>query len=237
MRKLLIVLSLIGIFAGGILLPGPHRDMQEKPRQYRGHMDRMLDLIGELRTPLAMMMFYRMDLYHELLAQQGTSYTKETQLMPLLRLTTYLDPKLDEAYDLLSFDLIRGHGRQDEAMKILEEGLVYNPDSFVLNSRMGQLLLWRREYRKAIPYLQRALNHPREEQGALDAYNMLALLYHAHGGLREVPLQQQIINVMRKTLPGMGRTEIFQKEIDEGRSAKDVVAPHGQDPLEDLHED
>lgn len=152
-RKLFLGLALWGTLIGASLpLQSAHRALSP-PRPALRWEDVLLDLLGEGRTVLARLLYFKMDAVHEQLDENGVSTFKQSQLFPLLRMVTYLDPSIVDAYDILAYDLFKGHKMLDEAIQITEEGLLYNPSSYVLNWRRAFFALRQKDWQTL---LQRA---------------------------------------------------------------------------------
>lgn len=67
-----------------------------------------MDLLGESRTILARYLWFTAENYHEMLEKQGASGFKEKDVIPIYRIISHLDPKLEDAYDILAADMFFG---------------------------------------------------------------------------------------------------------------------------------
>jgi tetratricopeptide (TPR) repeat protein len=139
----------------------------------RDRGDILLDVFGEFRTVLARYLWFKTDLFHEVLEVQGSKADKETELLPLMRMVSLLDPSMTEAYDSLAYDLSRGHQKMDEALKLLDEGLALNPASFQLNFRRSLLLYREKRYEEAVRDGKQALEVASDEFDQLNAARIL----------------------------------------------------------------
>lgn len=101
--------------------------------------DVLLDLLGEGRTMLGRLLWFKMDMMHEQQDDLNVETFRQKEVVPLLRMINYLDPYLTDAYDTLAYDLYRGYGQLDKAIELIDEGLLYSPDSFELNFRRAFL--------------------------------------------------------------------------------------------------
>jgi hypothetical protein len=120
--------------------------------------DVMLDIFGDARTLMARYLWFKMDIMHETLDSTGIPVFRQKDLLPLMRMTTYLDPTFDDAYDTIAFDLWKGYGRTQEAFDLVMEGLKSIPNSYLLHFRAAflayQMQRWdvvTREARIAFP--------------------------------------------------------------------------------------
>ncbi|NOT43984.1 MAG: hypothetical protein HOP14_05200 [Acidobacteria bacterium] len=117
-------------------------------------------------------------------------------LQPLLDLTTSLDPRFNVAYRFgaifLAEDPPAGAGRPDQAIALLEKGLVAQPGKWEFAQDIGFVhYWWRHDFDSAARWFQRAADMP-------DAPNWLAPLAAvtlAQGGSRESArlLWQQVV--------------------------------------------
>lgn len=103
------------------------------------YQDVFLDLLGEGRTLLARILWFKADLYHEQQDAGGVNTFQQKEVIPLLRMVTYLDPTFDDAYDTIAYDLDEGFQQTLLAVDLVDEGLVYSPHSFSLNLRRALL--------------------------------------------------------------------------------------------------
>lgn len=92
----------------------------------------LLDAFGEGKTLLARYLYFKAEIYHEVLDLQGVPHAKQKDAMPLLRMVTYLDPSLTETFDIIAWDLWKGWGEEKQALDLLEEAITYNPSSHLL---------------------------------------------------------------------------------------------------------
>jgi tetratricopeptide (TPR) repeat protein len=179
-RRIVAPLFLL-LWLAGTFLPSWYEEKLLPPVEKRSRIDVLLDVLGESRTILARYLFMKADVYHHVLEKQGVYSTKEQDVLPLYRLCTYLDPRMEEAFDLLVYDLNTGYGDQASALAVLEEGLLYTPKSVKLNLRKAQIFLLAKEYEKAIPAAQLAVENSTDE---FDTRNSLRVLYHSYEHLQ-----------------------------------------------------
>jgi hypothetical protein len=140
------------------------------------YQDVLLDLLGEGRTMLARYLWFKMDLLHEQMDDQGTATFKQKEIVPLLRMINYLDPYFTNAYDTLVGELHFGYKQDDKAMELVNEGLLYTPDSFELNFRKALLAEARQDPVTAFQCARRALLADHDETHNLNA---LRTMYRA----------------------------------------------------------
>jgi tetratricopeptide (TPR) repeat protein len=139
------------------------------------YQDIFLDLLGEGRTLLARFLWFKVDLIHEQQEEKGVGVFQEKELIPLLRMITYLDPYLVDAYDLIAYDLYKGYKQADLAIELVDEGLKYSPNSYALNFRRAFLALQQKDMINALEFAKKAYASPDP-----DANRVLALkiMYH-----------------------------------------------------------
>ena len=69
------------------------------PAETRGRQSALIEVVGEFKTILARYLYYKMEIYHEVLEEQGMDKEKDAEVMPLLRMMTLLDPSMTDTYD------------------------------------------------------------------------------------------------------------------------------------------
>ena len=137
------------VVLSGVYLGDSNQTLFRKADKDREAGDIMLDVFGEFRTMMARYLWVKMDLFHEVLDSQGVQSEKQAEVMPLLRMVSLLDPGITDAYDIIAWDLYKGHGRVDEALAVVDEGLRRNPESQQLAFRRAMLLYEDKQYEEA----------------------------------------------------------------------------------------
>lgn len=188
----------LALWAAGCVLPSYYESQFLPPLEKRLKVDVVLDVLGESRTVLARFMFLKADVYHHVMEKQGIANTQETELMPLLRLSTYLDPRLDESYDLMSYDLVAGFKDLKQALELLDEGLIYSPKSFPLNFRKAFLAYENKDYEVSAQAARTALLGARNE---FDTLNSLRLAYHSAVKLKQWDEAARVLELWREVQP------------------------------------
>lgn len=154
------VLPVVWLWVALVLGSVPMRQMHESiepPRPKVRFEDVLLDLLGEGRTMLARLLWFKMDMMHEQLDDEGIDTFQQTQLVPLLRMVTFLDPTITDAYDTLAFELYHGQKKLDDAIKLVDEGLIFNRQNYELNWRRGLLAEKQGDWNTALVYANNAL--------------------------------------------------------------------------------
>jgi tetratricopeptide (TPR) repeat protein len=164
----------------------------------------MFELLGGLRTATAAFLWIKVDRIHD--NYYGT-LKKESELIPLYRMITWLNPHIDEAYYVGSYMLYQ-FKQTDEAWRFNSEGIKQNPQSGKLELNAGQFILAKLEYGKltnkdyedAIRHFRKALSLGNmEDDEFILAYKGLSISY-SHIGLSKEA--SQIENEL-KTFRGM----------------------------------
>lgn len=132
------------------------RSQWQPARPALRYQDLLLDLLGEGRTLLARWLWFKVDLIHEDEDVKGVDVFQQKELIPLLRMITYLDPYFTDAYDLIAYDLHKGYGKTEMAVDLVEEGLKYSPDSYALNFRRAFLALYQKDPDNLLKYAKLA---------------------------------------------------------------------------------
>jgi tetratricopeptide (TPR) repeat protein len=123
------------VVAIGTSLDSWHEKQFLPPPEQRDSATVLIDVFGEIKTVLARYLWFRMDLFHEVLDDQGVAPEKQSEVLPLLRMVTLLDPSMTDSYDQIVWDLYKGQNDFDTALKVLNEGLERNPRSYELTFR------------------------------------------------------------------------------------------------------
>jgi hypothetical protein len=143
--------------------------------QHRRPADVALDLLGDGRTLLARYLWFKMDLIHEILDSEHVPNYQQKDVIPLLRMITYLEPTFADAYDTLAFDVWKGYNHGPQAMKLIQEGLEYSPNSYLLLFRAEFFAYEMKQWPLVADYARRAFA---AADNNLDRLNADRLLYH-----------------------------------------------------------
>lgn len=194
---------LLAVISGSLL--SGYQPQAQADRQ-RTRNDVMLDVLGQSRTLLARYLWFKMDIFHEVLEQQGVKVEEQAQVLPLLRLVTLLDSSISDAYDIIAYDLVNGHGKVTEALAILDEGLEHDPNNPLLLMRKALILSQRKRHVEAIGPAEKATNLVTEE---FDVLNANRLLYWSAKALKRRDLQAKALAVLRARRPN---DRLWEKE-------------------------
>lgn len=119
----------------------------------------VIAMAGQFRVVFANLLWIKVDKYHHEYIEHHGDWTQNSDLLPLLRMITWLDPHFVQAYQVAGFMLSGRLKRYEHARAILEEGIRNNPRAYELHEEMGMAILRaERDYRKAYPYLANALS-------------------------------------------------------------------------------
>lgn len=139
----------------------------------------MLKLLGGLRSAAAAYVWLKVDRLHD--EFYGELSAKEDELIPLYRITTWLNPHIVDAYYVGSYLLYKAN-RPDEGWRFALEGLRMNPDSSEMELNVGQLaLFYRKDYKTAITHLERAYKLAQNKDDRLIALKGIAAAYKNAG--------------------------------------------------------
>lgn len=152
---LLVLICWIGVAGLSWRLRSEHAKL-EPVRPVIRYQDIFLDLLGEGRTLLARFLWFKVDLIHEQEDEKGVEVFQQKELIPLLRMITYLDPYFVDAYDMIAYDLYKGYDQPELAIEIVDEGLKYSPQSFDLNFRRAFLALSQKDMINALEFAKKA---------------------------------------------------------------------------------
>lgn len=162
----------LALVVAGWLLGNQHekRFVGSTPRD-RG--DILLDVLGEFRTVMARYLWFKMDLFHEVLDDQGVAPSEQSEILPLLRMVSLLDPSMTDAYDNMAWDLYKGHRQVDQALEIISEGLERNPGSYGLHFRRALICYQNERYAPSLEAARQAVALAQDEFEALNGYRVL----------------------------------------------------------------
>lgn len=124
----------------------------------------VMAMAGQFRIVFANLLWIKVDRYHHEYIEHHGDWAQDTDLLPLLRLITWLDPHFVQAYQVAGFMLSGRLHRYEHARQLLEEGIRNNPKSYELYEEMGMAILRaRKDYRQAYAYLTRAFSLATDE--------------------------------------------------------------------------
>lgn len=146
--KLLVIFWIITV-GSGMLLDRWHERLFLPPPEERQAEDVMVDVFGDIKTVVARYLWFKMDLFHEMLDEEGVAAERQTEVLPLLRMVSLLDPSMTDAFDQIAWDLFVGHKKPDDALRILDEGIRRNPKDARLRFRKGVILFKLKEFTEA----------------------------------------------------------------------------------------
>jgi len=195
-------IGLIGLWLVALTLGGALDLWHEKrflpPPEERESGEVLIDVLGEVKTVMARYLWFRMDLFHEVLDTQGVAAEKQAEVLPLLRIITLLDPSLTDSYDQIVWDLYKGHNDVETAFEILDEGLRRNPESYELNFRKALLLFLEEDYDETRRYAANALTLTKDEVRLADC---LRLIYWSAEKDGLVELQRRVLDDILRLRP------------------------------------
>lgn len=167
--------------------------------QQRDRGDIMLDVFGEFRTVLARFLWFKMDLFHEVLEGEGAKQGDEAAILPLLRMISLLDPSMTDAYDNMAWDLSQGHEKHQQALDLVDEGLRRNPKSFQLHFRRAMIAYKDGLYQEAVKSSQSAVEFASDE---FDILNGNRILYWSAKKLDDRQAMRQALDFLISMRPG-----------------------------------
>lgn len=167
------------------------------------------EMIGETRTILASYIYIRADMYHHE-RQERINWKKDPATLPLYRLITTLDPRMEKAYDFGAYHLAVNFKKYDEGIKFLQEGMRYNPDSFILHFTMGDIFYMKGDYETAARYFRQALDLFDTE---VDVRNCLRRLYWTNRKLKNYDQAEKYVVMWYKLDPDYELVKRLAKEL------------------------
>ncbi len=198
----------------GFFMQSAHQSLLSFSDQPRTRSDILLDVVGEFRTILARYLWFKMDLYHEVLDTQSVASERQTEVIPLLRMVSLLDPSIVDSYDNLAWDLYKGQEESQQALSILREGLQRNPDNYQLHFRMASILYHTKDFKSALDYAQKAAPLATDEFQQLDAYR---LVYWSSKELKDRTVMRVALARLLALRPG---DPLWTKELSDLEAAE-----------------
>lgn len=193
-RPYLLLLVWLGVALLSEQLRREHAKM-EPPKPMVRMQDVLLDLLGEGRTVLARLFWFKMDMMHEQLDNKGVSTFRQSEIVPLLRMINFLDPYLVDAYDTLAYELYKGHNQLDEAIELVDEGLQFNPKSWDLLFRRAFFAEKKKDWAVALEMSNQSLIVAETE---IQQMNSLRCAYRCAVAYHNARLGLQIIHMMNQ---------------------------------------
>ncbi len=195
MPRWLLVTVILACLVGNIYLPGLHQ--QYFPKRDQGEAV-LLEVVGESRLLMARYLWFKSDLYHEELDLQGVEHSQQSELLPLLRMVSLMDPQFVEAFDQIAYDLVAGHGLPQEALQIVDEGLEQNPDNGTLNFRKALILFNLARYEEAAKYGYLAFVKSNDE---FEKLNSLRLAFHSAEEMGDREAEKRALELLLELRP------------------------------------
>ena len=182
----------------GMSLDRWHEKQFLPPPENRKANDVLIDVVGEFKTVLARYLWFRMDLFHEVLDEQGVPTEQQTEVLPLLRMVSLLDPSMTDSYDQIVWDLYKGQGDLEMALLVLEEGLERNPQSYELHFRRALLAYMEKDFDKAHEYAVMTLPLTQDEVRQADC---LRIIYWSAVKQGKTEIQRMALSDLLKLRP------------------------------------
>ena len=131
-RSISLILGLLLMF--GAMCVMENAALSERPKLPSGdQVSGAYALAGEFRVVFANLLWIKADKYHHEFIHHNPNWTKDTDLLAMLRMITSLDPTFTDAYATGVYMYAVGQKDVPKALKFLLEGLANNPKSADLN--------------------------------------------------------------------------------------------------------
>lgn len=205
-----------------VLPPWFEKDLQLPQEGPRSQADVLLDVFGEARTVMARILWFKMDLMHEQLDAKGIPHDQQSDLMPYLRLITLFDHHIEDAYDIIVNDLYRGGNKKQEAHRILDEGLAYNPKSPVLLLRKAIFLESEKRWNELVAVANEGIQVSTD---SIDIRNFCALGFHAEKRLGHRERAEHYLRVIFSLEPGSPRAVELWRQLNGSPPPQDIQYP------------
>lgn len=186
------------VIIGGAKIDWWHESQFLPPPEERESAQVLTDVFGEVKSVLARYLWFKMDLFHEVLDEQGVDPNQQSEVLPLLRIVTLLEPSLTDSYDQLVWDLYRGHKKVETAMSVLEEGLKRNPESYQLTFRKALIQHMQKQHVESRITAEKALPLTKDKTQWADC---LRLVYWSSVELEDLPVRKHALQALLKLRP------------------------------------
>lgn len=216
-KSLVLGLWLLAVVSG-VFLDRWHEELFLPPPEERTAEDVMVDVFGDVKGLVARYLWFKMDLFHEVLDEQGVSAERQSEVLPLLRMVSLLDPTITDAFDQIAWDLFWGHQKVEEALSILEEGLRRNPTDNRLHFRKGIILFKVREFQKAMEAVADVASLTEDEFEKMDGYR---ILYWSAKELNDTQVMRETLKAIFQLRPRDPLWLREQAELDQRDQKKD----------------
>jgi len=148
------------------------------------------NLLGQFRTVAANWLWMKADVYHHEYIEKDPHWTRNLDILPLMRMVTWLDPHFTQAYASAAWMLALYNARPGQARAFLQEGLRYNPQSPDLHQTMA-IIAWRCDGnpRAALYHLRKARDFTKDafERRSLER-SIASIEYQLAHGLKNPTL-------------------------------------------------
>lgn len=138
----------------------------------------ILNMIGGLKEFVADILWIKVDDYfHHHLdpSGKGATLSGEEDIMPIIRLQTWLDPHYVKGYYIGGWHLAFNLDRVEEGIKFLEEGIGFNPKEPLLYLELSRICFFKtRDYRRARYYAVKAARLSRTKDELADSLWLLS---------------------------------------------------------------
>ena len=168
------------------------------PAETRGRQSALIEVVGEFKTILARYLYYKMEIYHEVLEEQGMDKEKDAEVMPLLRMMTLLDPSMTDTYDQIVWDLYANQGDLETAREVLDEGIERNPKDYRLRFRRALIFYQEKQYKEC---KEAAIEAIALAPGPVTSADCLRLIYWSADHLKEREVQRRALHDLLKLRP------------------------------------
>lgn len=231
------LLLLALLVASNQVLPEWRRGFDRPEQSARTSRDVLLEVFGESRTIMARALWFKMDIYHEVLDEQGVPHERQGEVFPLLRLVTQLDPHFEDAYDILAWDLTAGYKRPEAALEVLEEGLAYNPQSRLLHFRKAMILQKQGRHSEALRHATRAYLLAHDTTGQYETgsehfnrLNALRLMFASQRALEDVSGMENTLKTWTGLAPEDPALDLRHREVEEVKRSSTRSQEDGHHP-------
>lgn len=160
MKRLLSLLLTLVLFTGAAAsdrILSRQSATQQREGGLEGPSAVYVAMLGQFRTVAANLLWIKADDYHHEFLETNPHWSQNEEILPLMRMITWLDPNFVQAYTAGSWMLGIYMEKPDQGMEFLEEGIRNNPNSSEIYETKA-LMVWRTQgdIRAALKELKKA---------------------------------------------------------------------------------
>ncbi|MFQ3549086.1 MAG: hypothetical protein SNJ70_04995 [Armatimonadota bacterium] len=124
----------------------------------------LIVLAGQFRSLFANLLWIKADNYHHEYLEENNDWTKNEEILGLMKMIVKLDPSFVEAYAVGAYIYFEGYENFDKGIAMLLEGIKHNPKDDELN-RLAAIIYARhyKNYNTALKYAKVSAQYAKDD--------------------------------------------------------------------------